>query len=429
MAISPYLVAHFAKSHLWHASMLLFGFFLTEACGLDARTMGFVMAGALACNGVIDAALGRHWSRRTIGAAEACRLQAWGAPMACLSFLLFCATPLFASDLRLGWALATLLLFRASYPFIDVPQNALVALIAPSVDAQCSLLTRRNIASGFAGLSVSAIGAALLIHGHGGILYLGWAALLSLSVCGTAYWLLRAEPPVATAPIAPDARQDILPPFVLVLGTMALMVFANATFRAMEPYYAAFAGKGIGLLMWAAIGGIVCQPLWSGCRRRFGMTGVLTCASGLLLLAAFTLASPLRTAPIGVAIAGTGFGSGAGGLWLILWSMMIAQAATGRATRYVGTFTGVSKAAQGAAMLLLGDVLSGSAYRVTLADPFSPPSLLMIGTTGIIAATCIALSAAIMIVGRTQRHPSPVNTDGPGGGTSAGEISRPVSGS
>jgi len=32
---------------LWHASTLLFGFFLTEICALDSRAMGAIMAGSL----------------------------------------------------------------------------------------------------------------------------------------------------------------------------------------------------------------------------------------------------------------------------------------------------------------------------------------------------------------------------------------------
>ncbi len=43
-----------AKSQLWHASTLLFTFFLTEACTLSVGAMGGSMAGSLVLNGVID---------------------------------------------------------------------------------------------------------------------------------------------------------------------------------------------------------------------------------------------------------------------------------------------------------------------------------------------------------------------------------------
>ena len=45
-------------------------------------------------------------------------------------------------------------------------------------------------------------------------------------------------------------------------------------------------------------------------------------------------------------------------------------------------------------MLLLGRVLAASAYRVTLADPGSAPSLLIVLSLAILAATCLALAFA-----------------------------------
>lgn len=394
---ASYLLAHFAKSQLWHASTLLFCFFLTETCGLDARTMGFVMAGSLMLNGLIDAIVGAYWNGSVTSAAAATRRQASGAPVACLFFLLFCATPLLDAGQRVAWAMATLVAFRASYPFVDVPQNALVALIVDGADARCVLLARRNIASGLASLSVATVAAPLLIYGHGAVAWLLWAGCISLLVCATA-WMLRArrEDDVGTdAGAATDTDPRIATS--VLLGTLAVMMVAGSTFRTLEPYHVAYAGTGMGLPVWAAAGGIGSQPLWVASRRRFGTTTVLAIAAFLVLIAAIVLFTPLRGTGAGGAVVGLGFGAGASGLWLILWSAMMARAATGHATGHVGRFTCVSKLAQATAMLLLGQVLAASPYRATLADPWSPPSLLMAGALCVIGAVCLTAIPAFRV--------------------------------
>ena len=178
--MSSYLFAHFAKSQLWHASTLLFGFFLTEACGLSMAEMSLIMAASLVLNGAVDAGIGRRWRTLVVSTVDAMRCQAWGAPVTCLFFLLVCATPLIAHDQRLGWALFMLLGFRASYPFLDVPQNTVVALAGFSVETRQALLAKRNIASGIAGLAVGGIAAPLLVRGEGPVAWLTWATCLAL---------------------------------------------------------------------------------------------------------------------------------------------------------------------------------------------------------------------------------------------------------
>lgn len=383
-----YLLAHFAKSHLWHASTLLFGFFLTEICALDTRAMAAIMAGSLMLNGLIDAALGACWSRTVTTVGAATRRQALAAPFACLFFLAFCATPLLAPGYRLGWAMAMLVAFRACYPFVDVPQNAMVALLVPGTDARCELLARRNVASGLAGLSVATLAAPLLINGQALAVWLSWAGCLALFVCGTA-WSLRGGPENDhRAPPNPVLERDARIAMPILLAILVLMMVLGTSFRALEPYYAAYAGAGGSLLIGGALGGIVSPPIWALCHRRLGPASVLSGAAALLLLAA----AALLVAPpaLAGAMAGLGFGAGMSGLWLILWSAMMAHAATAKATGHAGLFTCVSKLGQAAAMLLLGEILSASPYRVTMADPRSAPLLLMAAAAGIVALLCVA---------------------------------------
>ncbi|TCM02902.1 Na+/melibiose symporter-like transporter [Sphingomonas sp. PP-CC-3G-468] len=400
----PYLVAHFAKSQLWHASTLLFAFFLTEACRLNVDAMGGIMAGSLVLNGVVDATLGLRWRTRVVRMADALRLQAWGAPLTSLFFLLFCMAPLIQAEYRLVWALMTLLCFRASYSFIDVSQNAVVALGAMTDDARCALLARRNIASGLAALAVGGLAAPLLINGRGVVVWLAWAGFVSMLVCGSAWWLacMKTRAGEASSAIASEGPRTV--PFVALLVALAVMMTGTATFRTLEPYYAAFAGNGTGLLLWAAIGGLAGQMLWFAGRHRLTMAGVLVIVALLLGLAAIGL---LQATSLGAVVAGAGFGMGTGGLWLVLWSAMMNRAATGQPTGYVGIFTCVSKCAQATAVLFLSRVLSTSRYRDTLADPWSAPSMLMIGAVGAIGATSLALAYAFNRTAYDEKRATP----------------------
>ncbi len=401
--MSSYLFAHFAKSQLWHASTLLFGFFLTEACGLSMAEMSLIMAASLVLNGAVDAGIGRRWRTLVVSTVDAMRRQAWGAPVTCLFFLLVCATPFIAHDQRLGWALFMLLGFRASYPFLDVPQNAVVALAGFSVETRQALLAKRNIASGIAGLAVGGIAAPLLVRGEGPVAWLTWATCLAVLACGSAWWLARTCRPDETG----DTPAEIAPipslSFGGVLAALAVMMAAGATFRTLEPYQATFAGRGMGIMVWAATGGLASQFLWFAGRRRVSAAGMLVLAALVSTLASLGLAWP---SPLGSGLAGLGFGIATGWLWLALWTAMMTHAAAGGATGYVGTFTCVSKLAQAAAMLLIGRVMARSPYRVTLVDPGSPPSLLMPLALLAIASTALALAFAVSRTG-SDGKPAP----------------------
>lgn len=389
--IVPYLLAHFAKSQLWHASTLLFAFFLTEACGLSVGEMGAIMAGSLILNAGIDAVLGLRWRTTVADIADAARLQALGAPVTGWFFVLFCGTPLLPYEYRLGWGLVTLLGFRASYPFVDVAQNAVVALAALDDEARCALLAGRNIASGLAALVIGGLAAPLLTHRHESGMWLGWGTCIATIMYGTAWWLGRTKFVGRAASPTPSSDTATRLPFIALLAALAIMMTGTATFRTLEPYHAAFSGNGAGLLFWAAIGGLASQILWLAGRRRLTFINILVIAAILSGMAGIGL---LRGTAPGAVIAGLAFGMATGGVWLVLWSAMMSVAATGNATGYVGVFTGVSKCAQALALMLLSRVLASSPYRDTLSYPWSAPSLLMVYAIGATGVTSLALAVA-----------------------------------
>ena len=363
--------------------------------------MGWIMAASLLLNGMADLVMGMWGRHRITDEAYARRVQAIGGPLTCAFFVFFCATPFIAADVRSAWALAMLLGFRATYPLLDVPQNSIPALLSLDDYARCRLLAHRNVASGVATIAISVIAAPILIRDGNLHRWMAWVMALSLFVCATAWWLART-------PLAAEARQSEAPAragdglgFATILCALATMIAASAAFRLIEPYYSAFVRGGAGLLLWAAVGGTISQPLWAWCRPRWSTVVVLIAAAITLAGSAVILLSPLRSEVVGVVLAGTTFGIGSGGLWLMLWSGMMALAAQGGASRYVGIFTCVSKTAQAAAFLVAGHILAASPYRQTMSDPLSPPSLIMVGALTAIAIVCLVL-AAILILSRKR---------------------------
>lgn len=386
-----YLAAHFCKSQIWHASTLLFAFFLTEICMIGAAAMGVILAASLALNGLIDAVLGRRWSGRRVGPDVTLHLQVWGAAITGLFFFLFCATPMVGMAVRPFWALAMLLGFRASYPLIDVAQNALVAQSDLTDDQRFALLAWRNVVSGLAAVTVAGVVAPVLVRMWNPMAWLIWAAGIAGATCGTAWWLTRYRTVVMNGTRTAVREPDPSLSFVGVLAALVVLTTAVALFRTLEPYYSAFTRHGGDLMLWAAIGGIASQPLWLSARRRVPATGTLIL---MTVVAGVAGAGLLWPAAPGVVLAGLGFGIATGGLSLILWAAMMNHAAGGRATGYVGSFTAVSKLSQATAMLVLGRALTASSYRTTLADPHSPVSVLMV--LSIVAIGGIALVLVLL---------------------------------
>lgn len=399
-----YLTAHFCKSLLWHGSSLLFAFFLTETCAIPPGTTGMLIGLTLLVNAVADVLATRCGALCASGTAAIGRAQALGAPFGCLFFILFAATPLVPPQWRETVALATLLGFRLSYTLLDVPQSAMVALIAVPPTERSVLLAARNMASGVASLVVSAVAAFVLLvpRADAAFLYLEWASLVAASVMLSAWWLghrVRAGPawPVAT----PQAGGGGDPPFAVTLVLVAAIILAGSIFRTMQPYAAVFAGTGAGLLLWASVGAIVCQPFWAAIDRRLSRRWQPVLAGATAALAGMFFAGPIRSHPVGAAMAGLGFGIGTGGLWWMLSGAAMRHIAPAQAIGRAGLFTAMSKAVQGIAAIGLGLALDGMAYRSTLADPWSLPSLMMVAALAVIALSGVALAWAGRGVRRT----------------------------
>ena len=406
MHLALYLIAHFAKSQLWHASTLLFVFFLTERCGLGAMQTGWIIGISLLANAAADMVLGRTW-RGAASVGTVSRLQAVYAPLSAAFFILSCATALVAPSIRLGWALVAILGFRLTYPLIDVPQNALVPLLMDTSAGRCRLLALRNITSQGANVCVSATAAPLLILRPDDWTYFAWAIAVGSLSCASAALLTRVRLPAFAPAMPEDAPAGSTPGYRPLLILLALMVAAGAIFRMLEPYYAAFVAPGQGFLIWAALGALIAQPVWLIASDRIGTSAALCLTAGIVIVAAILLLTPLRTGSLGAPLIALGYGAGTGALWLALWSAVVVNANRRTAMAHVGGVTGISKASQGIAAILIGHVLQPDGNRQTLSDPLSPESLSMVLSLLVIAACCLSLAILSLAFGPTRKMSKP----------------------
>lgn len=200
-------------------------------------------------------------------------------------------------------------------------------------------------------------------------------------------------PPLPDDPVPDDpVPDDGSPASGMLLPVAAALVFGHTAFRAMEPYAAAYAGAGGGLMIWGAVGSILSQPLWVSAREAIGERGAALAAALCASAGAVVLVGAARGSAAGMALAGLSFGVATGGLWLTVWANAVRAAAAGGGTWAIGLLTATSKAAQGSAAICMGWILGQDAYRTTFADPLSPASLLMTGGLALIALCGVALA-------------------------------------
>lgn len=405
-----YLLAHAGKSLLWHSSGLLFAFFLTETCGLTPRSMGLVLALSLFVNAAADLMIGADLHKHPPTWNALVREQSIAARVAALFFVLFCSTPCLPEPIRLAAALVTLTGFRLAFAWMDVRQNALVTMLARRPDQQIRLLATRNVLAGGASLMVGMMGAALLLKKPSGALpHLLWAMLVAAAAVLGARGLTRLpwSDVASSEPAEPQAAEARAPmPGAIILLITAAAAAGSTLFRATEPYAAAYAGMGLSILAWSALGAVLSQPVWTFAARRLPPPALPLLAAGCVLVSALALSGALGTHGIRVALIGLGFGVGSGGVWLMVWAAALRTTKGAGLGRTAG-LTAVSKLAQGVAMLWLGEVLRVSPYRTIGTASRSATSWTMIAALVLIVLGGLALGYAERRLNRTMRGGAP----------------------
>jgi Na+/melibiose symporter-like transporter len=380
-----YGAAHLGKSLTWYFSELLFAYFLTEFCGLEARAMGWVLAASFLFSAAVDPLVGIGLGRIVRSVGRASDLQAPGALVSGLSLLLFSATGFAPAPWRFAYALATSCVFRLAYAFYDVPQNAILSLASAAPSARMRLSAIRVGCSGFAALVVALTAARLIGSdprvGAGRFLWVSlvFAALglaSAFALCVTAGG--DAPPPPSAPPMQSDGGEASPPGggwrLTAILGVIAIVSAALGVFVRLEAYFSravlADATSRMIVLGLMALSSMASQPLWMWIARRRTfptafVAAALAVAAGVLV---FVLAAGRSIAFL--ALGGFMFGAGNSGLSMLLWSAfagLIAGEGRRRSMPSPGlafaVLTSVIKIASAACVLVVSQILASLDYH------------------------------------------------------------------
>lgn len=334
-----YGLAHFGKSLQWYSSELLFAYFLTEMCGLRPVAMGEVLAVSLVFSGAVDLAVGHAMSARAPSLGDLCRVQLLGAVGSGLTLVAFSGTGLVPDDVRFLYAVATSCLFRLAYTFYDLPQNAVLSLVRTDIDGRLQISAVRLGFSGLATVLV-AMAAALLTSSTATASaerFVGFSVLLMLAGSVSALALRRVSPPPARAdvPVQPgqtERRLDATRQRVwLILMLFFFIGGATSVFSRLESYFSAAALPSYGartmVLTLIALGGALGQPLWMAVSRRIPTHHSLRWSALVTAMGAAVFLLCAGQSTTVAALAGAAYGCGLGGLNMLLWGLLAAEAA------------------------------------------------------------------------------------------------------
>jgi Na+/melibiose symporter-like transporter len=286
----------------------------------------------------VDLAVGHAMSTRVRSLGDLCRVQLRGAVGSGLTLVAFSATGLVPEDTRFLYAVATSCLFRLAYTFYDLPQNAVLSLVRTGIDGRLQISAVRLVFSGLAAVLV-AMAAALLASStatSGAERFVAFSIVLMLAGSVSSLALRRISPP----PARPDwpvqlsqTRQRLavtLQPVWLMLILFFFVGGATSVFSRLEPYFSSAALPSYGarttVLTFIALGGALGQPLWMAVSRRIPphhllRWSALVQASGAAM---FLLCAGRST--LVAALAGAAYGCGLGGVNMLLWGMLAAEA-------------------------------------------------------------------------------------------------------
>lgn len=396
-----YGFAHFGKSLFWHGSELLFAFYLTEICGVAATWMAAVLTVSTLAGALADIAVGTVLGRRVTGMRSALTMQRLAAVASGGAIMLFAAIAILDAHWRLPAALVTLLLFRVTYAWLDVPQNALIAFAAHDDTDRTRLASVRYIGSGLAAVVIGLTFALLLENQvrsvqavHFAILGLSWTAI---ALAGA--FTLAAVSTVATAPVSCSPRGAAVHTSGYALGGLLVAMFIftlwSSLFNKLQAYVQAptdMEGKAAGALLIAtAVGTMAGQPLWTGLARRRSISAVLNWSAAALALVGIAFVPLMWVGAGGIALGGLFYGIAWGGVAMALWALMAGVGPRWKGigvTTAMGFFTFSAKLGSAAAALLLGQVLARSGHAADDGGSI----LALVAALPVCAAVCVVLA-------------------------------------
>lgn len=151
-----YASGNFGKNLLWSAGDITFLFLLTELFGIPPLLAGALLLGSFAVDILIDMVAGRLAAGGVARGLGYRRRMLIAAPLCAAGFALLYGLPL-ASDVSAWAVVAALLLFRLGYGLVDVPHNALLAIVATDSRHRSRIAGYRSLFSSLAGIAVAAL--------------------------------------------------------------------------------------------------------------------------------------------------------------------------------------------------------------------------------------------------------------------------------
>lgn len=414
-----YGAAHGAKSLIWHASGLMFAFFLTEAVGLPPSRAGLILALSLLLNAAMDLILGWLIRHAVTTTGTAARLQATGSVATGVTLVIFASVGFLPEPLQFGFALASILAFRCAYPLLDNPQNAILAFATRDSGGRARLASTRYIVGGTAQLALAALFAPMMINVAAATqsVRFWWLCLvLAVLAIGTSTHLschVRRHPDfriegAAKGKVSIARQRDSGPVAAFAIFAMAFSLSASVPiFSRLNPYFTAFAIRDVfdaGLILSAAaVGSLVSQFGWSRLAQSWSLIIVLRAALLTTIAGAslFYLGAAQGSAIAALCVAI--YGIGCGGVMMSVWSLL-AGVASAPGSRFPGTaafgvYTFCSKIGHAISAGFVGLILAGLDYRVQAVA--AGPLVAWMAAVPILGMSAVAI-LSLRIKGRPQ---------------------------
>lgn len=376
-----YGLAHGGKSLFWHASELLFGYFLTEICALPPRQMGLILGGSMLLSALVDALTGRYLARSVTTTKRAAEVQWLGALASCLAFSVFGVSSLVPFDYRFAFALVSMIAFRLTYAFLDNPQNAMLALATADDRGRAYLSSIRYVFSGIANMAIVIVFSPVMKTQLNAMRAIGFlVTAVAIAIVGAASsWLLRkhlhrdqtastVEPsPVATASQAPPLQLHRWP---ILIGMFVISIATSVVGR-LEPYIVSYdlnmPFQGSTWMIAIAVGMTISQPFWRFIVDRHSLLWALRAATLIFFIGSGSFEFLSLQGVRGCVLSGLLYGCGSGGVLMTLWALAAASVRSGRtatsATNIFGILTFSSKTALAVAALGIGEFLARADYH------------------------------------------------------------------
>lgn len=391
-------VTHGGKSLLWAGSDALFLYTLIEILEISPPLAGGLFILSSFCNALLDGLWGRALNRTPALQSLVPAVAAGAAVLACAMFALL---PLLGAGAALAAGLV-LLAFRCAFSLLDVPHNAVAAVLAGTHGHLAVARWRTAIGAG-AALIVAATAIPLLMANAAGTGSAKWLLVVlgggALAMLAPLPWLLATVPSEAMRSAAPAragadadaARRRELLRFCLVqmVGFTALASVGKAIL------HLDIAGTGVmanALLLIAALR-LAAIWIWPPLTARLPLSTSL--AFSYLATAATVLLLPVGIGQGDIAaLAALGaYGVAVGGVILMVWSRfseLLAQldlaADRGAAAYGYSLFTASTKIGLGLSGLMTGLWIADHALQLDASD---------LSNLTLIAATLCAVCAAL----------------------------------